>query len=116
MSVSDITGKDGDDLNFIEEAVEVECSDAILVVLSDGSVYSVFENIACEMIARPAAKAPIPNLIEGQLLSLSNNMLINLKNDRASELYRYVDKKLSLMGTESMGLKSVAQTKVLQDG
>ena len=55
MSVADITGKDGDDLNFIEEAVEVECSDAILVVLSDGSVYSVFENIACEMIARPAA-------------------------------------------------------------
>ena len=57
-----------DGFKFIEMIVEIESSDSILIVFSDGSVWSIFENITCEMIARRAAKDQFKNLIGGQLL------------------------------------------------
>ena len=121
--MKDIDGavlKDADgessDIKFIEEVVEIERCDALLVVFSDGTTFSVYENGSCEIIARKAYSEPLPNLIGGQILSLSGNMLINLKKDKPSELYRYVDKKLSLLGHETMAVKSIAQTKTLADG
>ena len=55
-----------DSFRFIETVVEIESSDSILIVFSDGSAWSIFENISCEMIARPAAKKnTFKNLIGG---------------------------------------------------
>ena len=108
--------KEQEIFKFIEAAIEIESSDAILLVFSDGEVYSLFENGDCEMIARLASKQPQKNLIDGQLLCLSDNMLINLKNDKAAELYRYVDKKLQLQGREQLKLASVAQTQPMSEG
>ena len=82
-----------------------------MLVYSDGAVFSLYENGACKLIARSASKKSFPNLIDGELLQLSSNLLVNLKSDKVAELYRYVDKKLSLLGLESMKLASVAQTK-----
>ena len=50
--------KEQDIFKFIEAAIEIESSDAILLVFSDGEVYSLFENGDCEMIARLASKQP----------------------------------------------------------
>ena len=50
---------------FIETVIEIECSDSILIVFSDGSAWSIFENSSCEMIVRPAAKNSFKNLIGG---------------------------------------------------
>ena len=112
ITISDMAQGTSHDCRFIEEAVEVECSDAILIVFDDGSTYSLYENDSVTM----AAPVPLPNLVGGQVLSLSNNILINLRNDRMSELYRFIDNKLTLLGHEDMVMKSVAQTKVLADG
>lgn len=57
-----------DGFKFIELMVEVESSDSILLVFSDGSVWSVFENVTCELIARPANQDKFKNLIGGQLV------------------------------------------------
>lgn len=90
------------EFKFIESALEVESSDSILLVFSDGSTWSLFENISCEMIARPASKVgeKFQSLIGGQLIQLSQNMVLNLRGDKASELFSYVDKKLSMIGRE----------------
>ena len=45
-----------DDLLFIEAVLELDSCDAILLVFSDGSAWSLFENISCEMIARKASR------------------------------------------------------------
>ena len=50
------------------------------------------------------------------MLQLSNNLVINLRTDKPSELYRYVDKKLNFVGRERMRLASVVQTKLLAEG
>jgi len=92
----------------VENVVEVESADAILLVFSDGATWSLFENAECQMIAREASKELLNNLVGGQLLSLSSNFLLNLRSDKASELYRYVDKKLTMVGREKMKLASVA--------
>ncbi len=81
---------------------------SVMFVYSDGAVFSLFENAACELIARPSSKKNHLNLIDGELIQISNNMLVNLKSDKVAELYRYVDKKLTLVGLESMKLASVA--------
>lgn len=95
-SEEEIKGEATEELKFVEVAVEVESSDALVLVLSDGSAWSIFENIACEMIARPANGLNCANFMDGQLLQLSENMFLNLKGDKPSELYSYVDKKLKL--------------------
>ena len=56
------------EFKFIEAVYEIESSDSILIVFSDGSTWSVFENIQCEMIARRASKDKHKNLIGGQLI------------------------------------------------
>ena len=45
-----------DDLLFIEAVLELDSCDAILLVFSDGSAWSLFENISCEIIARKASR------------------------------------------------------------
>lgn len=65
IAVADIADDASVDFKFIEEAVEVECSDAILIVFADGTTYSLFENIGCELITRAAAPVPLPNLVGG---------------------------------------------------
>ena len=59
-----------DGFKFVESAFEIQSSDSILLVFSDGSAWSVFENISCEMIARKASKDKHKNLIGGQLIQL----------------------------------------------
>lgn len=40
----------------METIVEVESSDAIILVFSDGATWSLFENSECQVIARQATK------------------------------------------------------------
>ena len=96
--------------------IEIESSDSILIVFSDGSAWSIFENISCEIIARRASKTKFKNLIGGQVIQLSQNAILNLRPDKASELYTFIDKKLTLIGLEKMKLASITETKQLADG
>ena len=42
--------------------------------------------------------------------------MLNLRADKASELYSFIDKKLELVGGEKMKLASITETKQLIDG
>lgn len=53
------------EFKFIEAVYEIESSDSILIVFSDGNTWSIFENIQCEIIARRASKDKHRNLIGG---------------------------------------------------
>ena len=53
---------------FIESVLELRHTDAILLVFSDGKAWSLFENIQCEMVARPASLSIFKNLVGGQLI------------------------------------------------
>ena len=53
---------------FIESVLELRHTDAILLVFSDGKAWSLFENIQCEIVARPASKNIFKNLVGGQLI------------------------------------------------
>ena len=88
--------------------LEVESTDALVLVQSDGTVWSIFENSECSMVARLASKEKYPNLISGQIVQLSQRQLLNTRPDKASEIYSYSDKKLKLVGQEKMKLASIA--------
>ena len=107
--------EESDDI-FIESVLELRHTDAVLLVFSDGKAWSLFENIGCEIVARPASKSILKNLVGSQLIQLSQNQLLNLRADKASELYKYVDKKLTYVGVEQMKLAAVAQTKQISYG
>ena len=59
--------EESDDI-FIESVLELRHTDAILLVFSNGKAWSLFENIGCEIMARPASKSIFKNLVGSQLI------------------------------------------------